>query len=99
MSEGIRSGVNWMRLNDDVEDLRDRADHERLGQTGHADQQAMAAGEDRGQDLLDHVGLADDHAAELLDHLVRLWLNWDRTSLMSFDTGGSFLGRSGAGLL
>ena len=70
MSEGIRSGVNWMRLKRDVENLADRADHERLGQAGHADQQAMAAREDGGQDLLDDFGLADDRALELVDHLL-----------------------------
>ena len=69
MSDGIRSGVNWMRLKRDVEDLAMRADHERLGQPGHADEQAVAAGEDGGEDLLDHLGLADDDPAELLDHL------------------------------
>ena len=37
-----------------VENLGQRADHQRLGQAGHADQQAVAAGEDGGEDLLDH---------------------------------------------
>ena len=50
-----------------VEDLADGADHERLGQAGHADQQAVAAREDGREDLLDHVGLADDDAPELID--------------------------------
>ena len=58
-----------MRLKRDVEDLADRADHERLGQAGHADEQAVAAREDGGEDLLDDLGLADDDAAELLEHL------------------------------
>ena len=56
-------------LEGDVEDLADRADHERLGQARHADEQAVAAREDGGEDLLDDLGLADDDAAELLDHL------------------------------
>ena len=55
-------------LEADVQDLADRADHERLGQARHADQQAMAAGEDGRQDLLDDLRLADDDAAELLEH-------------------------------
>src|SRR5262249_521319 len=48
----------------------DGADHEGLGQAGHADEQAVAAGEDRRQDLLDHLGLADDGPAQLVQHLV-----------------------------
>ena len=43
-----------------------RADHQRLGQARHADQQAVAAGEDRDQQLLDHVALADDDLGELV---------------------------------
>ena len=69
MSDGIRSGVNWMRLKRHVEDLADGADHQRLGQAGHADEQAVAAREDGGEDLLDDLGLADDDAAQLLEHL------------------------------
>ena len=56
-------------LEGDVEDLADGADHERLGQAGHADEQAVAAREDGGQDLLDDLGLADDDAAQLVEHL------------------------------
>ncbi len=43
-----------------------RADHERLGQARHADQQAMPAGEDGDEQFFDHLLLADDHAAQLL---------------------------------
>ena len=68
MSEGIRSGVNWIRLNCDVEDPGQRADHQRLGQARHADQQAVAAGEDGGEDLLDHLVLADDDLLQFLLH-------------------------------
>ena len=68
MSEGIRSGRELDALERDVENLRDRADHERLGQAGHADQQAVPAGEDRGEDLLDDLALPDDDAAELVEH-------------------------------
>ena len=69
MSDGIRSGVNWMRLKATSRIWADRRDHERLGQARHADQQAMPAGEDGGEDLLDDVRLADDDAPQLLDHL------------------------------
>ena len=55
-------------LEADIQNLADRADHQGLGQAGHADKQAMPAREDGGQDLLDHVGLADDDAAELFEH-------------------------------
>ena len=76
MSAGIRSGVNWMRLNVSDKRPRQRADHQRLRQAGHAFQQAMAAAEQRDQHLLDHVVLADDHAGELLLEL----LAWRRES-------------------
>ena len=66
MSEGIRSGVNWMRLNSSDSAVGQRADHQRLGQPRHAHQQAMAAGEHGDQQLLDHLLLADDHPAQLL---------------------------------
>ena len=52
-----------------VQDLRHAGDHERLGQPRHADEQAVAAGKNGRKDLFDHVGLADDDAAKLLDHL------------------------------
>ncbi len=50
-----------------VQGPRQRADHQRLGQPGHALQQAMAAAEQRDQQFFDDLVLADDHAAELLD--------------------------------
>ena len=53
MSAGIRSGVNWMRLKDRSQDLRDGADQQRLGQAGHADQQTVPAAEQGDQELLD----------------------------------------------
>ena len=66
MSLGIRSGVNWMRLKFERQAIGQRADHQRLGQPGHAFEHAMAAGEDGDQQLLDHFVLADDHAGDLL---------------------------------
>ena len=39
-----------------------------LARPGHADQQAVAAREDGGQDLLDNLRLADDDAAKLIEH-------------------------------
>ena len=48
-----------------VEDLRQRLDQQRLGQPGHAGEQAVAAGEERDQDLIDDLVLADDDLAQL----------------------------------
>ena len=48
-----------------VEDLRDRLDQQRLGQAGHAGDQAVAAGEERHQHLVDDLVLADDDLADL----------------------------------
>ena len=42
-----------------------RGDRQRLGQAGHADGQAVAAGEQADQHLLDHLLLADDHLVDL----------------------------------
>ena len=66
MSAGIRSGVNWMRLNCKRQGVGQRADHQRLGQARHAHQQAVAAGEHGDQQFFDDLLLADDHAAQLL---------------------------------
>ena len=66
MSAGMRSGVNWMRLKREVQRPAQRADHQRLGQPRHAFQQAMAPAEQRNQQFLDHLGLADDHLAQLV---------------------------------
>ena len=68
MSDGIRSGVNWMRLNDRCRISRERADQQRLGQPRHADEQAVAAAEDGHQELLDDLVLADDDLADLVGH-------------------------------
>ena len=66
MSIGIRSGVNWMRLNLQRHRLGQLADHQRLGQPGHAHQQGVPAGEQADRQPLDDVVLADDHPAQLL---------------------------------
>ena len=43
-----------------------RADHQRLGQPRHALQQAVPAAEQRDQQLLDDLVLADNHLGQLL---------------------------------
>ena len=47
MSLGIRSGVNWMRVERQVERARQARDEQRLRQARHADEQRVAAREDR----------------------------------------------------
>ena len=41
-----------------------------LGQPGNAHEQAVPAREDGRKDLLDDIGLSDDHAPELVHHLL-----------------------------
>ena len=89
----------------DVEDAGQRADHQRLGQARHAHQQAVAAGEDGGEHLLDHVVLADDDLlqfflhqppvlAELLQHVAEVSRFHGGHGERSFGSGVS--GRIGA---
>ena len=54
----------------EIEHLRDRVDEQRLRQSRHADDQTVAAGEQRQQHELDHVLLADDELVQLGDDLV-----------------------------
>ena len=68
MSDGIRSGVNWMRLNFEVQHLAQRAHQQRLAQAGHAFEQGVAADEQARQDAVDDVGMADDDLADLAMH-------------------------------
>ena len=49
----------------EVDCLRQLLDHQRLGQAGHAAQQAVAAGEERDENLADDALLADDGLGEL----------------------------------
>ena len=65
MSDGIRSGVNWMRLKDTSRIWLMELTMSVLARPGTPTQEAMAAREDGGEDLLDDLGLADDDAAEL----------------------------------
>ncbi len=43
-------------------------DQPRLGETGHADQKRVAAGEQSDEGLIDHLALAEDDAADALAH-------------------------------
>ena len=54
----------------EIQRASQRADEQRFREAGHAFEQAMAAGEQGDQHLLDHVVLADDDAGELLFDLL-----------------------------
>ena len=80
MSEGIRSGVDWIRLN--TSDMSAPASYqERLGQTGHAHQQAVPARKHGDHHLVDHLVHADDDLADLGDDAIAL-------SAVRLDGGG-----------
>src|SRR5262245_4412799 len=53
-----------------MQDLRDGADEQRLRQPGHALEQAMPTAKKGHEQLLDNLPLTDDHAANLLGHLL-----------------------------
>jgi hypothetical protein len=60
MSDGIRSGVNWMRLELSPRTVPSVVDQLGLGEAGHADQQRMTPGQDREEGLLDDAFLSED---------------------------------------
>ena len=59
--------MNCTREKLQVERLRDRLHEQRLREPGHADEQHVAAGEQRRDEIVDDLVLADDAAADLLD--------------------------------
>ena len=65
MSAGIRSGVNWMRLNDRSRICATVLMSSVLARPGHAGDQAVPAGEERDEHLIDHRVLPDDDLADL----------------------------------
>ena len=65
MSDGIRSGVNWMRLKSRSRISASVLISSVLARPGHAGDQAVAAGEERDQHLLDDLVLPDDDLAQL----------------------------------
>jgi hypothetical protein len=64
----IRCELDAVEL--ELQHLRQRRNQQRLRQPGDADNQAVAADEERQQDQLDDVRLADDAFAELGDDLL-----------------------------
>ena len=67
MSAGIRSGRELDPLVAEIENLRQGLDQQRLGQPRHAGDQAMTAGEERHQHLIDDGVLTDDDLADLVE--------------------------------
>ena len=63
MSDGIRSGVNWMRLNSRPSAWASVRTSSVFAVPGKPGDQAVAADEQGDHHLLDHFILADDHAA------------------------------------
>ena len=64
ISAGIRSGVNWMRLNSRAQHRRERAREQRLAEAGHAFDQRVLIAEHHHQRIADGVLLPDDHLAD-----------------------------------
>jgi hypothetical protein len=82
MSLGIRSGVNWMR---------DGVHEQRLGETGNADDEAVAAGEQRQEHELHHVVLADDELGDLsADVLVAALQALRESEIVAVGAGDAF---------
>ena len=64
MSDGIRSGVNWMRRASSPSTVPIVSTSLVLARPGKTDQQRMAAREHGDQRLLDHAFLAEDDLAD-----------------------------------
>ena len=69
MSLGIRSGVNWTRREVELEGAGEGLRERGLGDAGDAFHQDVAAGQERGEQLLDGEVLAHHHLADLADSL------------------------------
>ena len=85
-SAGSRSGVNWIRENDGVNDLGQGPHGQRLGETGHAFEQDVSAGEQSDQQPLHHDILSHD----ALGDLGHYGANWCRIN-------GAWCGGGGGG--
>jgi hypothetical protein len=70
MSDGIKVGRELDARELQLQHLRHGVNEQRLGQTGRADDQAVAAHEQRVQHLTDDVFLTDDDLAQLADNLL-----------------------------
>ena len=65
-SDGIRSGVNWIRPKLEARRLRERARDQRLREAGEVLDQHVAVGEQPEQHELERLALADDGALDLV---------------------------------
>ena len=105
MSEGIRSGVNWMRLNCSDSASASVRISSVLASPGTPTSRQCPRAKMRDQQLLDHLLLADDHPAQLLGDqpvgLVEFLTAWTSSSWSmggwSYFFSGSFqdIGRAG----
>ena len=64
-SAGIRSGVNWIALELQVQRLGQRPDQQRLAQPRHAFEQHMAAGDQGGKGIIHDIAEPDNDLADL----------------------------------
>ncbi len=77
----------------EVQSIGQGVDHQRLGQSGHADQEAVAAGEDGDEQLLEHLFLADDDLGHLrAKAIVGVAEFLDRLDIVLLETGLGLLG-------
>ena len=67
---GHEVGRELDALEVELQHAGERADHQRLGEAGHAFVEVVAAGEDGGEELFKHLALADDDLAEFGKHVV-----------------------------
>ena len=79
-------GCELDALEHQAEGLRQGAHQQRLGGAGQAGDQAVAAHEQRDHHLLEHLLLADDHAAHL--RTISVW-TWRKRSMRAFKSSGS----------
>ena len=70
MSDGMRSGVNWMRLKTRPSVCAIVRTISVFAVPGKAGDQAVAADEQRDEDLVEHFFLPDDHLADLREDAV-----------------------------
>jgi hypothetical protein len=68
MSDGMMSGGELDPLEIEIEDVGERLDEQRFREARHAGDQAVAAGEQRDEHLIDDLVLADDDLAQLREN-------------------------------
>ena len=66
MSDGIRSGVNWMRENRRADDSRQSFYRQSFRRSGNAFEKRVSFGENGDENLFDNFVLPDDHFAKFV---------------------------------